>query len=447
MNPAHDGLVPGQHAGAGRDGMGAVFRAQPAGLSGCRRSCARYCWRPAEPANRDSRRSRCPADIPAAARQAPVDPGGVRPHPLGGIAASDSDLARHRHDIAGRHRVDESWRLGQSPRYFRPRRTARHVPRGKCGFGAALGDVAAGPAHRARHRRAQPLPATGGARSSPDRCSAAACRRSARCTTRSSSAASMRSTTRSTRTPASFWWRRRRGSALAPEGGAHQSVIEPVIGPTQPSLDRVRAGSADELAAVFCCAGRLARSRSRTADRFTSGCRRGRLSSPSERWTRHWPSASSTAGTGCANPVPDCELAIAYCGAVAPEALAALAALAEDLPDVGVLAVTSPSRLHRDWRRAATEGRQSAAQRLLGRLRHDAALHHRIRQSSGHLVVARRGSDITASCRWGSIGFGQSGDLPDLYRYYGIDQRRLVDAAARASRLRERESQESLNLS
>jgi pyruvate dehydrogenase E1 component len=28
--------------------------------------------------------------------------------------------------------------------------------------------------------------------------------------------------------------------------------------------------------------------------------------------------------------------------------------------------------------------------------------------------------------------FGQSGDLPDLYRYYAIDQEAIVDAAARA---------------
>jgi pyruvate dehydrogenase E1 component len=35
--------------------------------------------------------------------------------------------------------------------------------------------------------------------------------------------------------------------------------------------------------------------------------------------------------------------------------------------------------------------------------------------------------------------FGQSGDLPDLYRYYGIDQEAIIDAAARAC-LRERQT-------
>ena len=51
-------------------------------------------------------------------------------------------------------------------------------------------------------------------------------------------------------------------------------------------------------------------------------------------------------------PEPGAELAIAYCGAVAPEALAAHQALAEDVPGAGLLAITSPGRLHRDWRTA-----------------------------------------------------------------------------------------------
>ena len=41
-------------------------------------------------------------------------------------------------------------------------------------------------------------------------------------------------------------------------------------------------------------------------------------------------------------PGPDAELAIAYCGAVAPEALAAHRELSEDIPDAGLLAITSP---------------------------------------------------------------------------------------------------------
>ena len=73
-------------------------------------------------------------------------------------------------------------------------------------------------------------------------------------------------------------------------------------------------------------------------------------------------------------PRDGAELAIAYCGAVAPEALAAHQDLAEDVPDAGLLAITSPDRLHRDWRSARARGDTGVAERLLARLRPGAAL-------------------------------------------------------------------------
>ena len=162
------------------------------------------------------------------------------------------------------------------------------------------------------------------------------------------------------------------GITLAPEGGAHQSVIEPAIGLTQPGLVAFEPAYADELAVLM---------------RWTFGQIQEphgesvyfRLSTrPVEQPERVMDSAllEGIVGGGywLREPGPDCELAIAYCGAVAPEALAAFEALREDLPQAGLLAVTSPTRLHRDWRAAATLGEPSATQRLLARLRPDAAL-------------------------------------------------------------------------
>src|SRR6185436_7973869 len=73
-------------------------------------------------------------------------------------------------------------------------------------------------------------------------------------------------------------------------------------------------------------------------------------------------------------PAPGGELAIAYCGAVAAEAIAAHDAIVEDIPGIGLLAVTSPGRLHRDWRAALASGTVGAAERLLARLRPGAPL-------------------------------------------------------------------------
>jgi len=130
-------------------------------------------------------------------------------------------------------------------------------------------------------------------------------------------------------------------------------------------------------------------------------------------------------------PAPGAELAIVYCGALAPEAIAAHEAIREDLPGVGLLAVTSPGRLHRDWQAALAAGGIGTAERLLARLRPGAAL---VTVCDGHPAtlswlgaVAR---NVVAPL--GIDRFGQSGDIPDLYRVYGLDCDAIVDAAARA---------------
>jgi len=101
------------------------------------------------------------------------------------------------------------------------------------------------------------------------------------------------------------------------------------------------------------------------------------------------------------------------------------------LPQAGVLAVTSPDRLHRNWRAAAGRGERGLAERLLERLRPDAAI---VTVADSHpATLSWLGS--VAHHRVMPLGvdqFGQSGDLPDLYRYYGIDQNAILDAAARA---------------
>jgi pyruvate dehydrogenase E1 component len=126
-------------------------------------------------------------------------------------------------------------------------------------------------------------------------------------------------------------------------------------------------------------------------------------------------------------PAPSAELAIAYSGAVAPEALATYGQVLEDIPGAGLLAVTSPDRLYGNWQ----SGAASHAERLLSALAPDAAL---VTVLDGHpATLSWLGS--VANHHTVSLGvdrFGQSGDLPDLYREYGIDADAILDAAAAA---------------
>ena len=85
-------------------------------------------------------------------------------------------------------------------------------------------------------------------------------------------------------------------------------------------------------------------------------------------------------GYWLAEPAPDAQIALVFSGAIAPELQSAHEALAEEIPGIGLLAITSADRLYGDLL-AATEARARGesmpaahAETLLGRLPPDAAL-------------------------------------------------------------------------
>jgi pyruvate dehydrogenase E1 component len=134
-------------------------------------------------------------------------------------------------------------------------------------------------------------------------------------------------------------------------------------------------------------------------------------------------------------PAPGAKAAIAYSGAVAPEALGAWEQLQDDLPGLGLLAVTSPDRLHRDWSRARAARwnggprQPSHIETLLSRLAPDAGLVTVLDGSPAALswLGGVRGQRVSPL---GTDRFGQTGDLPDLYLTYRLDTEAIIDAMA-----------------
>ena len=134
-------------------------------------------------------------------------------------------------------------------------------------------------------------------------------------------------------------------------------------------------------------------------------------------------------------PARGARLALVYSGAIAPEALAAFEAIAEDMPEAGLLAVTSPDVLHADWtasgraRWTGGEARTSTAERLLTDLAPDAVLVTVLDGSPAALswLGSVRGQRVRAL---GMETFGQSGDLPDLYAKYRLNSEAIIDACA-----------------
>ncbi len=224
------------------------------------------------------------------------------------------------------------------------------------------------------------------------------------------------------------------GVALAPEGGAHQSVSTPLIGLGQPGLTYFEPAYADELAVIM----RWGFEHMQADD---GGSVYLRLSTrPIEQ-----PKRSTDADLEAAiidgayweiEPDPSAEVAIVYSGAVAPEARAAVDALREDVPGVGLLAVPSADRLQAGWHEAKAARREGTAaeapiERLLGALSPDAAL---VTVIDGHPATLSWLGGVARQRVYplGNRAFGQSGDVIDLYRHYGLDTDAILDAAAQA---------------
>jgi pyruvate dehydrogenase E1 component len=225
------------------------------------------------------------------------------------------------------------------------------------------------------------------------------------------------------------------GLTLAPEGGAHQSIYTPLIGIGQDRLDYFEPAFVDELAAIMLWGfGHM-----QAPDGGSVYLRLStRAIEQPERQMDAALKADVLAGAYWAvPPAPGSELAIVYCGAVAAEAHAAFAAAREDVPGAGLLAVTSPGRIFRDWSRAwrrrmqGEVGRRSHIGRLLSVLAADAGL---VTVMDGHPAAL---SWIGSAGRrrvhaLGVESFGQSGDIPDLYRLHGLSTDAVLDACAAA---------------
>jgi pyruvate dehydrogenase E1 component len=221
------------------------------------------------------------------------------------------------------------------------------------------------------------------------------------------------------------------GLTLAPEGGQHQSINTPLIGMAADRLASFEPTHVDELAILL----RHAFDHMQKPDGSAVWLRLSTRQLPQPERTLD--PADVIAGAHWIVPPADgAPIAVAYQGPVAPEAEAAFATLREEEPGAGLLAITSPDRLHAGWTaslraRRNEGGALSHIERILAPLAPGAAL---VTVLDGHpashaWLGAVRGQRVIPL---GPDRFGQSGDIPDLYREYGIDTDAILDACAQA---------------
>ena len=222
------------------------------------------------------------------------------------------------------------------------------------------------------------------------------------------------------------------GLTLGPEGGAHQSINTPLIGMGQPGLAYFEPAYADEVALFMRWAFEYLQEPDGSSVYLRLSTRQ---ISQENRTDETWQEDALKGAYWLRPPAPGTEAAIVFTGAIAPEVLAAWEELQYDIPGLGVLNVTSPDLLHRDWSatKAArwTGGQATAchADRLLSMLSPNASIVTVIDGSPAALswlggVRAMRVSPL------GTDRFGQTGDLPDLYHAYRLDKDAIIDAMA-----------------
>jgi len=218
------------------------------------------------------------------------------------------------------------------------------------------------------------------------------------------------------------------GVTLAPEGGAHQSVITPLIGSGHPGLTYFEPAYADELQAMMMWSFDHLQSADGGSVYLRLSTRKVRQ--PVREMTDELRHDVLAGGYWIVAPAPETERVIVAMGAMMPEALAAHKALTTAGPPVGLLAITSPGRLVNGW--VAAHGNSATSPphiaTLLAGLNPSAEL---VTVLDGHpLTLAWLGSVRGMRVRpLGVSKFGASGSLGDVYRLHGIDANSIVEVA------------------
>jgi pyruvate dehydrogenase E1 component len=225
------------------------------------------------------------------------------------------------------------------------------------------------------------------------------------------------------------------GVTLAPEGGAHQSIKTPLIGIGQDGLAAFEPAFVDELAVIMAFGFQHMQREGADGGSVYLRLSTRTIEQPQRIITPELQRDITDGAYWLRRPGPNCDIVVAYTGAVAPEAIEAVGFIGESHRDVGLLAITSADRLHAGWTAARNLRRDrrgvahlSHVEKLLAPLHRDCGL---VTVLDGHpaslgWLGSVRGHRVEAL---GVEHFGQTGSIGELYRHHGIDANAIIDAA------------------
>ncbi len=221
------------------------------------------------------------------------------------------------------------------------------------------------------------------------------------------------------------------GVSLSPEGGAHQSISTPLIGIGQPGIIYMEPSFADELVIMMDWAFR-----SILKEKGESVYLRLSTKKINQKRREINSSLEKDIIKGAywyIPPPPRLDLIIAYTGVVVTEVIECIEQINEDGVEVGIISITSPDMLYRNWKSVSTgnEAKLSHIEEVLKGIPknipiitildgHPASLSW-IGSVFGHKVYAL-----------GTDKFGQSSNIEDIYEYMEISASAIMNCIAKA---------------
>lgn len=222
------------------------------------------------------------------------------------------------------------------------------------------------------------------------------------------------------------------GISLAPEGGAHQSIKTPSIGIEQPACIYYEpAFVVDTQWLLLAAMANLGKPDGQSAylRLSTRPVDQSLAALPDDPAGRERRRRHAVAGAYVLRRAQDARVTICAMGAMLPEAVEAADRLAMMGFPADVICITSPDLLFRAGQ--ARKGLGHAEDWILEAVFPPAHATPMVTLLDGHphTLAFLAGFNRVPSTQLGVSNFGQSGDLPSLYSYYGIDAQAVIGAA------------------
>ena len=222
------------------------------------------------------------------------------------------------------------------------------------------------------------------------------------------------------------------GISLGPEGGAHQSIITPLIGIGQPNLLMFEPTYADELEVILRYTFSFMQQENGSSVYVRLSTRN--ITQISRDLTPSLESDILSGGYWLDGDGINSEVIIVFSGVIAPEVIEAAEKMQDDEINISILSVTSNDRLYKNWK----QSHKDKSQGINNKSRIEKLFENTCDESV--IITINDGHSSTLGWIGGAVGkkiislgvdeFGQSGNLKDLYKYYSLDSDAIVDACA-----------------